>query len=141
MESIVITKTTFISRLTRRFQGDETGAVTVAGVLWVPFFVFVLTMVFDISMIFYGQARAQEIAEDVNRSLSVGAIATYDEAETLALASLHRLSPNAMAETTSEDYMIRTVVRLPTSDLARVGFFSSLTKFEVTAVAHMVQEF
>ncbi len=131
----------FIARLTRRFQEDETGAVTVAAVLWVPFFVFVLTMVFDIAMIFYGQARAQEIAEDVNRSLSVGEISSYNDAETLALASLHNLSPNATAETTSEDFMIRTVVRLPTSDLARVGFFSSLTQFEVTAVAQMVQEF
>ena len=124
-----------------RFGKDEDGAVTVASVLWLPFFVVVLTMVFDISMIFYGQARAHEIAEDVNRSLSIGHISTYSEAETMALKSIAKLSPNATASTSSEDYMIRTVVRIPSSDLATVGFFSSLTKFEVTAVAQMVREF
>ena len=137
-----MTMTTSYKRsVLNRFQKDEDGAVTVAAVLWVPFFVFVLVMVFDIAMIFYGQARAHEIAEDVNRSLSVGHIASFDEAEKLARDSIAKLSPNATALTTSEDYMIRTVVRMPSSDLVGVGVFASLTDFEITAVAQMVREF
>lgn len=122
----------------RHFLDDDDGAVTVAAVLWMPFFVIILTMVADLAMIFYGQARAQEIAENVNRSLSVGQYSSYAEAETAARTALSPLSPNVRATTTSEDFMIRTVVTLPTSDLSAVGFFSSL---EVTAVAHMVREF
>ena len=38
-------------------------------------------------------------------------------------------------------HWMRRVVRMPTSDLATVGFFGSLTEFEITAVAHMVREF
>jgi Flp pilus assembly protein TadG len=127
--------------LIRRFRAEDDGTVTVAAVLWLPFFVFVLTLVFDVAMIFYGQAQAQQVAEDVNRSLSVGAISSSSEAETLARTSLYKLSPNASATTSTEDQMIRTVVRMPSSDLAGVGVFSSIAKFEITAVAHMVQEF
>ena len=123
------------------FGTREDGTVTVAAVLWVPFFVFVLTLVFDVAMIFYGQARAHEVAENINRSISVGHISSFNEAETQARQALAVLSPNATASTTSEDFMIRTVVRMPTSDLATVGIFSSMTRFEITAVAHMVQEF
>jgi Flp pilus assembly protein TadG len=141
MEDFMISTPSRFNLVLRRFQKEEEGAVTVAAVLWVPFFVFVLTMVFDIAMIFYGQARAQEIAEDVNRSLSIGQYASFSDAEAAVKHSLNGLSPNAIAKTSSEDFMIRTVVRMPTSDLAPVGIFSSLTKFEVTAVAHMVQEF
>ena len=127
--------------LIRRFRREDDGAVTVAAVLWLPFFVFVLTLVFDVAMIFYGQAQAQQVAEDVNRSLSVGAISSSGEAETLARTSLYKLSPNASASTSTEDFMIRTVVRMPSSDLAGVGVFSSIANFEITAVAHMVLEF
>lgn len=125
----------------RGFGKDEEGAITVAAVLWVPFFVFVLTMVFDVAMIFYGQARAHEVAEDINRSISIGHITSYSEAESQARHALSILSPNATASSSTEDYMIRTVVRMPTSDLTTVGIFSSLTKTEITAVAHMVREF
>ncbi len=124
--------------LFRRFLKEEDGGVTVAAVLWLPFFVIILTMVADLAMIFYGQARAHEVAENVNRSLSVGQYSTFAEAETAVRTALSPISPNARATTTSEDYMIRTVVTLPTSDLSAIGFFSSL---EVTAVAHMVREF
>lgn len=129
------------SHLVGRFVKSEDGTVTVAAVLWLPFFVFVLTMIFDVAMIFYGQARAHEIAAEVNRSLSVGHISTFDEAQTMVQESIASMSPNATALTTSEDYMIRTVVRMPSSDLAPVGVFASLTSFEITAVAQMVREF
>lgn len=125
----------------RRFRNEEHGAVSVSAALWVPFFVFLVTLVFDISMIFYGQARAHEVAENVNRSLSVGQIASHAEAELMVRTSLASISPNATAWVESEDSVIRTVVRMPTSDLAGIGFFKSIASFEITAVAHMVKEF
>ena len=127
--------------LIRRFHGKEDGAVTVAAALWLPFFVVLLMMVLDLSMIFYGQARAHEVAENANRSLSIGRYTTFEEAETAVRTALQPISPNASAVTTSEDFMIRTVVTLPTSDLATLGIFSSLTDLNVTAVAQMVREF
>ena len=125
----------------RAFQTEEKGAVTVASVLWLPFFVFLMTMIFDVAMIFHGQARAHGIAEDVSRALSVGQISSYEEANEIVLASLSRISPNATTQSGSQDAIIQTIIRMPTSDLAGVGFFSSLTEFEIVAVAHMVREF
>ena len=129
------------NELFRRFRKDDTGAVTVAAVLWLPFFVVVLTLVVDMAMIFYGQARAHEVAENANRSLSVGQYSTFGEAETAVRTALQPISPNASVVTGAEDYMIRTVVTMPTSDLAAVGFFTSITSLEITAVAQMVREF
>ena len=125
----------------REFQTEEKGAVTVASVIWLPFFIFLMTMIFDVAMIFHGQARAHEIAEDVNRALSVGQIASYEEANEIVLTSLSRISPNATTQSDTQDAIIRTIIRMPTSDLAGVGVFSSLTKFEIVAVAHMVREY
>lgn len=136
-----MTRSKITPSLLKRFAKSDDGAVTVASVLWVPFFVVVLTLVFDISMIFYGQARAHEVAENVNRSLSTGQITSFADAEQEVQTAMSVLSPNAVATTSSEDYMIRTVVRMPTSDLATVGFFSSIASFEIIAVAHMVQEY
>ncbi|MEO9826216.1 MAG: hypothetical protein ABJF50_17585 [Paracoccaceae bacterium] len=134
-------KTHFNFAAFRKFQNKEEGAVTVAGVLWVPFFVFLMTMVFDVAMIFHGQARAHEVAENVNRALSVGQISTYDEVNDYVLTSLAKISPNATTQSATIDSVIRTVIRMPTSDLAGVGIFSSLTDFEIIAVAHMVREY
>jgi Flp pilus assembly protein TadG len=126
--------------LMRRFRRED-GAVTVAAVLWIPFFVILMTMLADAAMIFYGQARALSVAQDANRSLSVGKFSSYGETEDWVELALNKISPHATATTTSEDYLIRTVINMPASDLAAVGFFSSLTSFRVQVVAQMVKEF
>lgn len=124
----------------RRFRRED-GAVTVEAVLWVPFFVIVLTLIADAALIFFGQARALQVAQDANRALSVGSLATHEEAQTYITAQLATMAPNASAQTVSNDGILTTVVSLPASDLAAVGFFTSLTSFQMQVVAQMVQEF
>lgn len=124
----------------RRFRRED-GAVTVDAVLWIPFFVICLTMVADAALIFYGQARALQVAQDANRAYSVGTLASSDDTETYIEGTLSRISPNASAQTVSNDGILTTVVSIPASDLAAVGFFTSLTTFEMQVVAQMVQEF
>ena len=123
-----------------RFRRED-GAVTVEAVLWIPFFVFCLTMVADAALIFYGQARALQVAQDANRAYSVGSLASYDEAKQYIEGTLESMSPNATSQTISNDGIVTTVVSLPASDLAAVGFFTSLTSFDMQVVAQMVQEF
>lgn len=131
---------TRLSTSLRRFRRED-GAVTVAAVLWIPFFVILLTVIADVSFIFYGQARALSVAQEGNRALSVGKFTSYDQTEDWVEQSLARISPHASATTTSEDYLIRTVIEIPASDLAAVGFFNALTAFRVQVVAQMVKEF
>lgn len=124
----------------RRFHRED-GAVTVEAALWIPFFVICLTMVADAALIFFGQARALQVAQDANRAYSVGTLASYDEAKAYIEGTLDSMSPNATAQTVSNDGIITTIISLPASDLAAIGFFTSLTSFDMQVVAQMVQEF
>lgn len=129
-----------LKALLGRFRKED-GAVTVAAVLWIPFFVIFLSMLADAALIFYGQARALQVAQDANRSYSVGKLTTEGEAEDYVEAALSKISPNASASTTHQDFLIRTVITIPASDLAAIGFFTSLTSFQMQVVAQMVKEF
>ncbi|MDA9865094.1 pilus assembly protein [bacterium] len=124
----------------RRFNDDE-GAVTVEASLWIPFFVFLITMVADVSLVFYGQARAMEIAQDGNRAYSIGTLATQEEAKTYITERLATMSPNATAQVSINRGLITTVVNMPSGDLDAVGFFTSLASMNVQVVAQMVKEF
>lgn len=124
----------------RRFRRED-GAVTVEAVLWIPFFVFCLTLIADASLIFYGQARALQVAQDANRALSVGTLSSAEEVGEYITGTLASMSPNATSQTVSNDGILTTVVSMPASDLAAVGFFTSMTSFEMQVVAQMVQEF
>lgn len=124
----------------RRFRRED-GAVTVAAALWVPFLVFVLTVLADASTIFYGQARALQVAQDANRALSVGTLQSSDEAQTYITNALSGISPNVSSQTSSDDGVLTTIVTLPASDLVAVGFMTSLTSFQMRVVSQMVQEF
>ncbi|NND42269.1 MAG: hypothetical protein HKO04_09355 [Silicimonas sp.] len=123
-----------------RFRRED-GAVTVDAVIWIPFFVICLTLLADAALIFYGQARALKVAQDANRALSVGSLASYDATEDYIENALVGMSPNASATTGSDDGVITTIVTLPANDLAAIGFFTSMTTFDMQVVAQMVKEF
>ncbi len=123
----------------RRFRRED-GTVSVEAVLWIPFFVFCLTLIADGALIFYGQARALEVTEDANRSFAIGEV-TREEAEAQIVSRLSTISPNASARINTERGLITTVVTLPTSDLDAVGFVTSLASINMQVVSQMVQEF
>lgn len=129
-------KTSLLARFRR-----EDGAVTVEAVLWIPFFVMCLTLLADAALMFYGQARALKVVQDANRALSVGTFTDYEETKTYIKTSLAQMSPNAEVQTVSDDGIITTVVKMPVNDLVAIGFFTSLTKFDMHVVAQMVKEF
>lgn len=124
----------------RRFRKED-GAVSVEAVLWLPFFVLLVTLLADVALVFYGQARALEVAQNVNRSYSVGDIATAEDASEQLTSELMSMSPNAQAYVNYDKGLITTVVVLPTSDLDAVGLFTSLASVDMTVVTQMVKEF
>ncbi len=118
----------------------EDGNVTVESALRVPFFVLLLTLMADAALVFYGQARALQIAQDGNRAYSIGQLTSTEATETFIEQELDALSPNAVAQTTTYRGLITTVVTVPTSDLAAVGIFTALASVDMQVVAQMVQE-
>ena len=122
-----------------RFK-SESGAVTVETPLWLAFFVVVLTMIADVALIFHGQARALEVAQDANRAYTVGRIASDADTEKYVLNRLGVISPNAKADTKVSGRLITTVVTLPAADLAAVGFFGGLVSFDMSVTSQQVME-
>lgn len=128
------------ARTFRRFRKED-GAVSIEATLWVPFFVILVTLIADVALVFYGQARAMEVSQDANRAFSVGTISSADEVKTYITSRLSTMSPNAQAHVNFNDGLITTVVVMPTADLDAVGFFTSLASVDMQVVTQMVKEF
>jgi Flp pilus assembly protein TadG len=60
-----------LTRFATRFAREESGAVTVEAVLWIPFFIFILMLITDVSLAFFSRAQAYRIIESGNRAFSI----------------------------------------------------------------------
>lgn len=125
------------------FVRRETGSTTVEAALWVPFFILFTFGVGQLGLILYGQSRVLGVAEEATRSLAVGEFATDTDAEAWIRARLAPISTNVQADSflDPDGTVIRTVVRVPASDLGGFGIFSALTGFDIVVQAQQVWEF
>lgn len=126
---------------TSRFRRDETGAVTVEAVLWLPFFIFLVVAIADLAVIFHAQSRALEMAEDGIRLYSVGEIASPADTSTWIEGRIDPISPNASAVTSVVYGLIHTEVTLPVRDINGFGIFAALRDFDLRVNAQQVMEF
>ncbi len=70
------------------FLRDETGAVTIEFVLWVPIFVGLLVLVTDASIIYLTHSEMWNVARDTTRRMTTEQITTKAEARNYAAAHL-----------------------------------------------------
>ncbi len=126
---------------TKRFR-DESGAVTVEAVLWVPFFIIFMTLIADVALIFHGQARALRIVQDANRNFSAGIYTSAQETSDVIVARLaaENLTSNAQAVTQLSGGIITSVVQVPTGDLDVVGVLTSLASIDMQISSQHVME-
>ena len=128
--------------LISRFRKTEKGAVTVEAVLWLPFFILFMFGIGELGLVFHGQARVLEIAQDTNRGTSVGRFNTTDEAEAWAEAALAPFSDEIVATTTIDKGVITTVITISAGDLAgNMGIFAMLATFDLKVTAQQVWEY
>ena len=126
----------------RRFQENTDGAVTVEAAIWLPFFIVFLFGIAEMALVFHGQARALQVAQDANRAYTVGEFATADETETWAKASLAGFSNDVKALTWEQAGIITTAISIPAADLAgNIGIFSMLSDLDITVISQQVREF
>ncbi len=129
-------------RVFPRFRKSEKGGVTVEAMLWLPFFILFMFGIGEIGLVFYGQARVLEIAQDANRATSVGRFATTTEAEDWAEAALATFSDEIVATTTIDKGVITTVITISAGDLAgNIGIISMLARFDMKVTAQQVWEY
>lgn len=140
-------KTGSANRLTA-FRRREDGAITVEAVLWLPFYLMFFSLIADVSMMFHGQAKAQRIAQDVNRL----AVLTWTEnwpdpnqsdvqnMKDWAEALVHPFAPNATVTAYFKSDRVQTFITLPANDLQPVGLFGAFINFDIQVSAAHLRE-
>ncbi len=130
-----------LNRKRTSFRTDTDGAVTVEAAIWLPFFILFVFGIAEMALVFHGQARALQVAQDANRGFTVGEF--EDAAETAAWAkeSLASYSNRIQSTTVLNGGVITTVIKIPASDLAgNIGIFSILSGIDITVVSQQVLE-
>lgn len=131
----------FWDRMRRRSRSDESGAVTVEFVLWVPFLFSFLVLIVNASALMHVQTLMFDAARDAARQVATG-VATSDEAKTTAVARFN--TDYAMtASATQEDNFVTVTLEAPFANLVYVGgaFVSALVgDRDLTASVTMLME-
>ena len=126
------------TRWLKNFKDDESGSATIESLLWVPLFVYLLVLITDVSLAFYGKAQALRILQDGNRALSVRRLDDAPAARQYILGLLAEYSTNAQVTTTITDGVITSTAMLPVRDLMAIG---SIPGFSQTAINISAQHF
>jgi Flp pilus assembly protein TadG len=131
-----------LARHLRRFARDESGAVTVEAVLWLPFFMALLILIADVSFAFYAKAQAYRVIESANRAYAVA----LPEARNLTRTRewirqrLSPISPRATVTTSVSGGLVSSVVVMPSSDILFMDFGNFFSAFNLTVRAQQYVE-
>lgn len=121
------------------FARGESGS-TIAAVMWLPIFIFVLGLVVDTATIFAGEARVLQVVQDANRALATGRISTTSDAQTMILSGISTLAPNATVSTQISYGLITSTVSVPLSDIAATGIVAVFDGTNLKVVGQMMDE-
>lgn len=103
---------------------DETGAMTVDFVVWLPLFVGLLVIVTDASILYLTQTEMWNVARDTVRRMTTGQVATKNDAECWAKTELTQTSHLAYnVETTSNEDYNSVRITVPLNDASTFGYF------------------
>lgn len=130
----------------RNFLKDEDGTSTVEAVLWIPVFLAIFLTCADIAMLFNARSMMLKTIEDANRAYSVGELASLADVEAWVIEQTSRASDDVRVSSTVEvadipSGIVRTVLTIPASDLAAVGWVTALADFDVRIGSQQYVEF
>lgn len=124
----------------RRFIREPDGSATLETVLWMPVYVFLLTLVFDTSMVFFNQSQILRVIQDANRGYATGQIRTLAETEQAIQGAVARMGAEAKVSSTQTGSILRSEVTVRAGDLGGVGMLRRIGNIEFTLGAqHMVE--
>lgn len=124
----------------RRRILDESGSATIETVLWIPVYVFFLTLIFDVSMIFLNQTQIMRAVQDANRSYSVGSLRSLQDAEAQIAANLAWLGGSPQVSSSQSGNIIRSTVQVRAGDLSGVGMLRRIANVDLTISSqHLVE--
>ena len=134
------------SGLGRAFVRNEEGSTTVEAVLWMPFFVALLALIVDASMLFNSQAQMLRFVQDANRAFSTGQLESTEQVSEILQSRLSPLSDSIAVNSTVDTVtvpsgIIRTTVSMPAADLNSIGLITALMNFNLSVTAQHYVEF
>ena len=124
----------------KSFLRSEYGGTSIEFVLWVPVFFAVLCLIVDATMIFSNRTHALRVIQDANRAFAIGRLTSTTETENYVTTRLRQMSPNAAAQTTVSQGVIRTAVTMPSSEIDVLGIFDVALNFTVGVSAEHMAE-
>lgn len=81
------------------------------------------------------------VVQDANRSYSVGRLTTEAQVNTFIQTALVNITDSAVVTATEGNGSIRTLVTVPTNDLAAIGFISALTSATLAVQSEHIVEY
>ena len=119
------------------FRSDDSGAVTVEFVLWVPVFMTILWLVADASLLFFSNTKMWRVASDTTRQVAVGALDTA-EAEAFA-RNRSAQGKHYLVNVTSNGTIVTTNISIDIGDVSFTKLFAFAigSKMSVTVVQRM----
>ncbi len=134
------------NRAIRRFLRAETGSATVEVVLWIPFFLFLLALIADASLLFNRQAQMLRDVQNANRAYSVGRLTTTAAVQNLLVNAYQPVSRNVQAVSTLDTSavstgVIRTTLSVPARDVNSIGIIASIANINLSVTAQHYREF
>ena len=123
-----------------RFRRDETGALTIEFVLWVPLFMALLVIVIDATTIYVTHTEMWNVARDTARRMVTGHVENVSEAEAYAhnalnLRQLYNYDVDIYYE---EDVSAEVIIRFGVADMSILGYGSPMTLFGGTMWARVI---
>ena len=116
----------------RRFGKEDSGAVTVEFVLWVPVFILILALPVDATVLFKTQANMWTVARDVGRQMSTG---LYNNAQALAYANQQFASwgIQGTANVAQTNGNVTVTVTVPVAEVAPFNIVNAFTSGTISA--------
>lgn len=123
-----------------RFARSDDGSATIESLLWIPFFVFLLLFIADVTLIFMNQSMALRVTQDGVRSLAVYEIADCAALQTWLETTLNGMANSATATCAISGDYATTTVTMNSSDLDLTGATGWIANFPVQVSAQHFME-
>ena len=119
-------------RLPSRFVKDETGAVTVEFVLWVPVFVLILAITVDASVLFLTQSNLWSIARDTTRIMATGRLLDGTAAADYARGRMSTWGADAEINKIIDLDEVTLTIRIPIADVSPFNIVGAFTSGDIS---------
>lgn len=104
------------------FLNDERGSETIQFVSWIPLFAFLLITVTDVSFLYLAHTEMSNIARDIARRMSSGALMNETDAENMAAARMNAMGYQYTVRTViNPDTAVGVEILVPVRDVAIFG--------------------